>query len=54
MNNIIYINKLHPYVLPFCKERFRCARFGSDYCCTCRTITQNEKDNDYYFKESGD
>jgi len=54
MNNIVYMNKTHPYGLPFCKERFRCARFGSDYCTRCIRVTQDNRDNNYYFKESGD
>ncbi len=48
------MSKLHPYGLPFCEELERCARYRSDYCCICRTITKNDKDLDYFVREPGD
>ncbi len=40
--------------IPDCREMEKCARFGSNYCLTCRTVTEDDRDNDYYFRESGD
>lgn len=40
--------------IPDCIKMERCARFGSRYCLICRTITEDERDNDYYFRECGD
>ncbi len=40
--------------IPDCIEMEKCARFGSDYCFRCRTITKNDKDIDFFFREPGD
>jgi len=38
--------------IPDCRLMERCARFGSSFCLTCIRITEDERDNDYYWKET--